>query len=122
VGAALSAIIRSTFRRKDVALTADDFYRREVVTLLTQELIGELDDEAPRVDVADVRDVTPTESDEFVLVLNVVLRIEGRSGERQSAFPWREWVEYTDSSPESMAAGLAVLVRTDIREELATSR
>ena len=99
----------------------DDSYRQEVVALLIPRLMGELDSETPRVYIADVSDVTSAESDEFVLVLDVVCQVEGR-GEQHSRFPWTEWEEYTDSSPESMAAGLEVLVRTDIREELATSR
>ena len=99
----------------------DDAYRREVVALLIPGLIGELDAETPSVYIADVSDVTPAESDEFALVLNVMCQVEGQ-GEQQTRFPWREWEEYTDSSPESMAAGLAVLIRTDIREGLATTR
>jgi hypothetical protein len=97
----------------------DAQYRERVVGLMTTELIGDLDGDTPKVTIERIVDTTVGSSGS-VLRLEVHARVHGRAYESPTVFDWREWEEYTDQSPESMAAGLAVLIRTDIREEIAT--
>ena len=75
-----------------------------------------------RISIVRAVDTTLQSSSGSVLRIDVRARIEGHADEKTFEFDWLEWEEYDDSSPESMAAGLAVLIRTDIREEIATQR
>jgi hypothetical protein len=96
-------------------------YRERVVELLAADLIGNLDEETPRVSIERAVDTTVGSSSGSVLRIDVRARVDGHADERSFVFDYREWEGYTDSSPESMAAGLAVLIRSDIREEIATA-
>lgn len=102
-------------------MRSPDDYRRRVSDLLVAQIIGPLDEDTPRVTVSRALDVTAM-SPGGVLRMDVFARVEGQPDERCFSFVYSEWEDYTDSSPESMAEGLAVLIKTDIREEIATQR
>ena len=96
-------------------------YRSAVVSIMAADLVGDLDRDRPRVVVELVVDVTHEHPD-YVLWLELHLLRPDRSERWVEGHGWDCWMEYEDQSPESMAAGLAVLVRTDIREEFDTGK
>ena len=79
-----------------------------------------MDEETPTVTIDAVRDATDP-SGTSVLRVEVMARIQHQATERVFTFDFPAWESYLDRSPTAMAAGLAVLIRSDIREEIASA-
>jgi hypothetical protein len=97
---------------------ADGSFRREVFLAVQQSLTGHaIDSDRPRVQVTEVVDETPSH---YALVLSTTFRVD--DGEPATkTFWWTDWEPYADQSAASMAAGLAQLIRIELRELADTS-
>ena len=90
-------------------------YRHEVARLIAQRLKGTLHED-PLVLVERVVDVT---TPGVVLRLKVHTQTVHAFGQER-VYTFQEWEDYTDKSPESMAAGLAVQIWSDLVDVAAT--
>lgn len=89
-----------------------DPYARQVLAELRRLIIGNLDNETPVILVDSVADVTDASAD----VLSVEVTYRSGSAKFVRRIRFDEWEDFDDKRPHSMAAGLASLVRDEIRE------
>ena len=95
-------------------------YREEVARLIARRLIGTIDED-PLVIVDEVIDTTEAAGPEVVLRLEMHTRTEHAFGHVR-VYTFEDWDDYADKSAESMAAGLAVQIWSDLVDVAATGQ